>query len=215
MNDDLLYRYLNLVRRHQRFSFDGKLYPYFIFRHNTPFNSERIVEVPIFKEIIAGHQGSVILEIGNVLSNYLSFPHDIVDKYEKSGGVLNEDIISYSPGKQYDLVVSISTFEHVGFDEDPTDPQKVGVAIEHCKSLLKPGGRLMFSIPVGHNRNLEELLFNGSIATDRLLGMKRISRLNKWKEVRPEKIRKARYNKPYRFANAILVGYWKNRNLQS
>ena len=70
-----------------------------------------------------------ILEVGNILSHYFSVNHDIVDKYEKDVDVINQDIIDYHPNKKYDLIVSISSLEHVGEDETPREPKKILYAL--------------------------------------------------------------------------------------
>jgi hypothetical protein len=82
--------------------------------------------------------------VGNVLSHYFSVNHDVVDKYEKAEGVINRDIIDFHPSKEYDLIISISTLEHVGWDEDISDhkilhdPSKILRAIENLRGLLAP-----------------------------------------------------------------------------
>jgi hypothetical protein len=38
----------------------------------------------------------------------------VLDKYEQAPGVINEDVVSFSPPQKYDLIVSVSTLEHVG-----------------------------------------------------------------------------------------------------
>jgi len=205
------YYYLKMIRRHQRFVFNGKSYKYFVCRTNYSFISERIVEVPIFWDIIQEYRGKDILEVGNVLSYYHNFQHDVVDKYEHSFGVTNEDIVTYAPGRLYDCIVSISTLEHVGFDESPKDPGKVCSAVTAIKKLLKPGGLLAVSIPVGYNRHLDIRFHDGSLGMDEVHCLKRTSRLNKWKEVSSEEVKNKAFNKPYPYANAILVGFWKNR----
>jgi hypothetical protein len=58
------------------------------------------------------YKGKVIRKIGNVLSHYVISDHVIVDKYEFGNSILN-----YSPGTKFDLIVSISTFEHLGYDK--------------------------------------------------------------------------------------------------
>ena len=70
--------------------------------------------MPIIWEEVKKHEAQRILELGNVLSHYYPVHHDIVDKYEKSSGVSNVDIRDFDTSKDYDLVVSISTFEHIG-----------------------------------------------------------------------------------------------------
>ena len=57
---------------------------------------------------------------------YYKFEHDIVDKYEKKKGIINQDIVDYKPDKKYDLIISISTLEHVGWDETPRENYKNG-----------------------------------------------------------------------------------------
>ena len=44
-----------------------------------------------------------LLEIGNVLSHYFKWDHDVVDKYEKVEGVINEDVVDFRPSKKYDI----------------------------------------------------------------------------------------------------------------
>ena len=44
--------------------------------------------------------------------------HDVLDKYEKGNNVINDDVVSFSTEVKYDLIVSVSTLEHVGWDEN-------------------------------------------------------------------------------------------------
>src|SRR5258708_2521241 len=46
--------------------------------HPFALNNERTVEIAIASEFLRNKTGA-ILEVGNVLSNYCSFPHDVVD----------------------------------------------------------------------------------------------------------------------------------------
>lgn len=46
--------------------------------------------------------------------------------------------------KKYDfLIISISTLEYVGWNEDPRDPGKVIRAIENLLELLSPSGKII------------------------------------------------------------------------
>jgi cyclopropane fatty-acyl-phospholipid synthase-like methyltransferase len=36
--------------------------------------------------------------------------------------MINEGVVDFHPSKRYDIIVSISTFEHIGLDEKPKDP---------------------------------------------------------------------------------------------
>jgi len=67
--------------------------------------------------MVRKYRGKNILEIGNVLSRHIKLEHDILDKYETAKGVINEDIVDFKSEKKYDLIISISTLEHVGWDE--------------------------------------------------------------------------------------------------
>lgn len=96
------------------FVFRVKQYKYFYHKYNTTWKLERTVEVPIIFEVVKKHHDKNILEVGNVLSHYFPVNHDIIDKYEKGKGVINEDVVDFRPPKKYDLIVSISTLEHVG-----------------------------------------------------------------------------------------------------
>ena len=57
--------------------------------------------------------------------------------------VINEDIVDFSPSKNYDLIVSISTMEHVGWDEYPNDPPKILKGLRNLTRLLSPRGSLL------------------------------------------------------------------------
>ena len=109
------------------FILQGRPYRYFYHPYNTTWKNERAVEIPIILDKIQfyHYQGGRILEVGNVLSNYVHFQHDIIDKYDKSEGVINQDVVDFQPAEnendKYDLIVSISTIEHVGWDETPRD----------------------------------------------------------------------------------------------
>ena len=65
-----------------------------------------------------------MLEVGNVLGHYVPVEHLVVDKYEQAPGVLNDDVADLDLGRQFDLVLAVSTLEHVGLDEETRDPDK-------------------------------------------------------------------------------------------
>lgn len=153
-----------------------------------------------------------ILEVGNVLSHYFLFNHDIVDKYEKAEGVVNEDVTKITFSKKYDLIISISTLEHVGWDEDPkkqimlNENQKIRQAIDKLRTLLNPGGRIVVTVPVGYNPNLDFLLKSEKTIFDKLFCLKRISNDNKWVETTWKEIENSKFNKPFPFANGLVIG---------
>lgn len=152
------------------------------------------------------------LEVGNVLSHYFRINHDVVDKYEKTGRVINEDITYFQPNHKYDLIVSISTFEHIGFDENPMDPDKILVAIKNIRNLLALAGRAVITLPLGYHPELDDLLKEEKMQFDEKYCMKRISRLNSWVEVKWDTVRNPTYDKPFRFANWLFVGVINNHS---
>lgn len=99
------------------------------------------------------------LEVGNVLGHYPDAPpRTVVDRYEEADGVINCDV--FDIGGRWDEIVAISTMEHVRWDEGDhaRDPSGAQRAIEHLRSLLAPGGRMLVTIPTGHHPHLDEWL---------------------------------------------------------
>jgi len=199
-----IYRIIGPLRT---FRFQGRRYNYFYHRYNATWMNERAVEVPIIWEIVRKHQGEKILEVGNVLSHYFSVNHDILDKYEKAPGVINQDVMHFQPACKYDLIVSLSCLEHVGWDESPRDSTKILHAIENLGNLLAPQGKMVVTLPLGYNLEMDKFLRQGKIRFSKQYYLKRISgRSNRWKEVDWEDICDAKYNHPFLGANGVVVG---------
>src|SRR2546427_9318907 len=121
--------YCRKIRRHNTFFIRGNAYHYFDSFGNNTWHNERTVEIPVVVEMARKYHGRNVLEIGNVLSNHVRFEHDVLDKYEIAKGVISEDVVDFKSDKKYDLIVSISTLEHVGWDENPRDEMKIPRAI--------------------------------------------------------------------------------------
>lgn len=189
----------------ESFRFRGVAYPYFYHIYGTTWRNERSVEIPIVWKIVNDTKDKNILEVGNVLSYRFRVYHDILDKYDKNEGVINEDVVHFSTQKRYDLIISISTLEHVGWDESPKDPSKILYAFENLKRLLSPGGRLIATLPLGYNPEMDRLLLNGDITFDERYCLKRI-RKKRWQEARWEDVKGAQYDRSIPSANAIIVG---------
>ena len=202
----LLLQPIIMAKKERTFQIHGTTYTYFHHSYNTTFINERAVEIPYFRHIIAEFQkdNKRILEIGNVLSHYGTPSWDIVDKFEKGKNIINVDIIDFRPPEPYDLILAISTFEHIGFDEEPQDVNKVILALEHIRqTLLRPGGELIFSIPAGYNPHIEEHITKGRIISDDTILMKRRDWKNNWIEtVNKEEV----FGLPYKlFAGGLII----------
>jgi SAM-dependent methyltransferase len=137
------------------FPFEGERLAY------APALGERTIEIPIAERFVArapsGSSG--LLEIGNVLNHHRRFPHAVVDKYEPGDGVLNADVVDYEPPERFGAIVSVSTLEHVGWDERPRDPPKLRAALRHLvERCLRPGGELLATVPLGYNPEVDALV---------------------------------------------------------
>jgi len=196
------------IRRHNTFSILGKTFRYFD-TYKT-WHSERAVEIAVVMEIVKKYQGMNILEVGNVLSHHVQFEHDVLDKYEIAKGVINKDVVDFKSDKRYDLIVSISTLEHVGWDEwdrKPRDDTKIPRALENLKSLITlRGGTIIITLPLGYNSGLDRLLKDEVMRFSEQYYLARISKGNKWKEASWEDVKDSKYNADFPFANGLLIG---------
>lgn len=137
LKDFSSYHLAKVTLASKSFSFNGKNYHYFVHPHNFTWRNERAIEVPVGRKLLENYKTQEILEVGNVLNHYFPVSHDVLDKYEIAPGVINEDVVSYKPAKKYDLILSLSTLEHVGWDEIPQEKNKILKAVAHLKTLLK------------------------------------------------------------------------------
>jgi len=185
------------------FVFHGKKYRYFF--HPVVWRCERVVEIPVILEIVKSYSGKSLLEVGNVLSNYLPVNHTILDKYEIASGVINEDCVSFAPSERYDLIVSISTLEHVGWDEKPLDHFKILPAVRNLYRLLRANGKIIFTVPLGYNPELDACIKTNKLKLTKVVYLKRISKHNVWKESSWNEVKNAKYNWPFACANALCV----------
>lgn len=193
-------------RRPNTFVFQMQKYRYFAHPYNNTKENERSVEIPIILTEVKRAKRKSILEVGNVLSHYIPIHHDVVDKYEKGPGVINKDILLYTPKKTYDLIVSISTLEHVGWDEFPRDSDKIPKVLLHLQRLLADGGKIMFTVPVAINDYLDALIHEHMLPVTHLFCLKRMTQSNTWEEKSWEQIRYCLYDTPFPNANGIVVG---------
>lgn len=192
--------------KERTFQFQGKEHPYLYHMYNRTWDGERAVEIPIAWSAVQANRNKHILEVGNVLSHYFPVSHDIIDKYEVADSVVNIDVVDYRSEVRYDLIVSISTLEHVGWAEPVKDPSKIPRAIENLRNHLAPEGEILLTIPFGYNAHLDELVKTGKLQFNKCAFMKRVSLDNKWVEASWKDVEGAAYDEPYPHANAILVG---------
>jgi hypothetical protein len=186
------------------FTFGNEEFDYFIHEYNTTWLNERKVEIPIALSFIHGHKD--ILEVGNVLSHYVDAPWDIIDKFEKGKRIVNADVTDFRPKDKYGLIVSISTLEHVGFDDDKKDTEKIVKALLNLKNnCLEAGGKMIVTLPIGYNKEMDKKLFSGQLVFNEIHFLKRVSK-HEWKEAQKNEIIGTQYGHPFSGANSICVG---------
>jgi SAM-dependent methyltransferase len=193
---------------------------YFCHRYNATWRNERVLEVPLAwdflnKEIKTYSENPAkleVLELGNVLDHYFDLSkiptksYTVVDKYEQAPDVINQDILDFSPSHKFDLIISVSTLEHIGWDEPIKEPLKTLKTIKKLKSLLKPGGKILVTFPLGHNPYLRYFVGLKKFPFNKVQFWKRISKYNSWKRVSFREIKNVKYNQPYCNANGVVVG---------
>lgn len=178
---------------------------YFAHPYHYTWLNERAVEVALALDLLDQHEGVDVLEIGNVLRHYADVAHPVVDKYERSPGVLNADVADLDLGRTFDLIMAISTLEHVGLDEAVADPAKPARAIERLRAHLRPGGLLWITHPVGYNPTLDEQIRTGDLGLTRLRALRRDDSRNVWREVPVEHVWAARYDRLLYTAHGLVV----------
>lgn len=188
--------------RRGTFTFQGQRYPYLFHRHKLTWLTERAVEVPVVQALVdeasaagVGDRGARVLEVGNVLAHYRPQAHLVVDRYERAAGVLNRDVLELGDLGPFDLIVAVSTLEHVGFDEEPRDPGKPARAVAALRAQLAPGGRLVLTVPAGYNPAFDTALRTGAIPVDGLAALRHAGGAARWREVAPS----AAWDAPYDF----------------
>jgi hypothetical protein len=124
--------------------------------------AERCVELPRAKAFLDERPWTDLLEVGHVLDYWYPLrPHVVVDRYERGRGVVNEDIVDFRPGRRFDTIVSISTLEHVGFDEPAPDPGKFLRAVRALETLRASDGRFFLTVPIGYNPSVDRAIRDG------------------------------------------------------
>lgn len=174
--------------------------------YNWTWLNERAVEVPLALAVLAAAPpGARVLEVGNVLAHYGATGHTVVDKYERAPGVLNEDVSTVPLEGGYDLVLAVSTLEHVGFDEELRDPGKAVAAVRRLADALAPGGRLWLTVPTDYNPDLEAALREDRLGMTSLTALRRSAPGRRWEQVPVDQAWGAPYDWLLYTAQAVLV----------
>ncbi len=182
---------------------------YFDHPYNNTRNNERAVEVAIAHAWWHGLPDGG-LEVGNVLGHYPSTrARRVVDLYEQAEGVENINVMDVRGSYQW--IVAISTMEHVGQPDygDVFVPMAATEAVLHLADLLAPGGRMLVTVPFGHNRDLDADIGMGALGVARQCTLWRYSQGGRvtWRQ-QPEPVAPRPYNHVAASADAVWIGEW-------
>lgn len=202
--------YYNKFRSSETFQFQGKDYHYVFQRYCTTWKNERCVVLPIAWDILSEYQkrGKKILEVGNVTSYTYPIVHDVIDKYENTKRIMREDVVEFKTSKQYDLIFSIVTMQHIGYNESPRDPKKVLRAMQNLKNILAHNGKIVILHGMGENKEMDELIKNGLLGFERQYYLMKVSGY-KWKEAGWEDVKDLPYDYWTPSARGIVVGIYE------
>lgn len=207
------------------FNFCNRKFGYVEHMYNNTKQNERAVELPIMFAVLDWYEkrGKKMLEFGNVTQHYRPINHMVIDKHEKgvpeTKNVLNIDVVNFDFSERFDLIYSISTLEHVGWDETTeflngikTEEDRYRIvkwksskALKVLKHHLKPEGELVVTIPCNYNPFLDTLVKDGVFSE--LYFMRRVG-LMEWEQCGTEAF-ECKMNDSYPNANAIVIGTTK------
>lgn len=126
--------------------------------------------------------------------------------------MINQDIEYYKPDKKYDLIVSISTLEHVGFDDEVKDSSKIDRVIEHITSnLLNSGGTFLFTVLLGYNFDLDAKLQRNFFNLDGYAVYQKSFLTEQWYEVELGAVSTCVYGSRGDGAGELFVGVIKGK----
>ncbi len=197
------------IARPGRFTVRGETHDLFHHRYNTTWVNERAVEIPVARRFLEGRAGR-ILEIGNVMGHYGPADWDVVDRFERGPRVHNCDVVAFRPEIPFDTLLSISTIEHIGYDDEETDSGgRILAALAHMReACLAPSGRMLVTAPLGYNPFLDELMFAGRLGFDEQVFVRRTGRCA-WREVPGSGAAGAKYNSPFPYGNCVMFGHYR------
>jgi hypothetical protein len=147
--------------------------------------------------------GARILEIGNVLAHYGTTGWPAVDLRE---GPIKADVMRWTPERPVDLLISISTVEHIGFgkfaaDTAPTTPADV---MRRFRSFLAPDGQAIVTAPTAYNPALDAQLVEGALGVNKAWFMRVVNRVE-WEEcTRDEALEKGPRSSSGRWSGGLM-----------
>jgi len=182
------YPFFLLFNKNKTFQLNNKKYHYCQKPYNRSWFNERTVEIPLATHFLKNYPSDQVLELGNVSSHYQDQKHLVIDKYEKAKMVKNQDITTFKSSKKYQFIFSLSTLEHVGWDEKPKNPPQTILAIKNLYQHLSLGGVLLFTIPLGYNSYLDQQILNQRLKNAKTYFLTRNNFFNRWQEKKQKEL---------------------------
>jgi hypothetical protein len=193
------------------FEYNGRVYPYITAEYQSTRKNERAVELPIALHYY--NEAGAVMEVGAVLPHYIpGWPkraHPCIDLHEQFPAVINADVLTYEPMHMIDLVICVSTLDHLN------NADEVITAVERMKSWLVPGGLLFATIPanqpskVGGGPWLDDVVLSGALD----MTMYRMDKVDpaghNWQQVDMSTPAK-QYGHPTTWANTVYLFEWVN-----
>jgi hypothetical protein len=193
------------------FRWHGQMLRYADHPYNNTRNNERAVELAVVAHFLRGERRPG-LEVGNVLAHYdAPWRRRVVDLTEQALGVENIDVADVTG--QYPWIVSVSTIEHVGLPEYGADPKPMAAteAVLHLADCLGWGGRMLVTVPLGYNPDLDADIDMGALGVwhqATLLRHQEPGEPPTWRQA-PEPVARRPYNHEAASADAVWIGEWR------
>lgn len=219
---------LETYSKKEFFYFNNNRLEYFDHSYNNRRLTEREIEIPIIGFYFKKTGIRKILEIGNVTNHYYTYFQDliddkvVVDRYEKGFGVISQDVRDFKSDMKFDLIVSISTFEHMDSDRNRNKDYEKGKSeletyaasniLYVVKNLLKKNGCFIITAPISYAEEWDQTVFELNILNSDFLEVKsvdtyffkKISQIE-WIQTNLKEAKKAKLNTPFRGVNLLSV----------
>ena len=88
---------------------------------------------------------------------------------------------------------------------------KIIQVLNNLRSMLSRNGKIIFSVPLGYNPYMDDIIIHEKLNLNEQYYFKRISKGNQWKESKLNKTNLDLFNKPYQNGNGIIVGIIINK----
>lgn len=131
---------------------------YYRHPYNDTINCARAVELPLAFNYLdwVGEQGRVACEVGAVTPYYRPAGYDVIDPCDEYGTI--KDFVENMDFTDKD-VLSISTFEHLGFG-DYGFPAVYGLAFAELCRIVKESRSCFITWPIGYNVEFDKQVKN-------------------------------------------------------